>query len=165
MQERHSGGRRSALTSSCRTKLPYAAHPAAGSSACLRTVLDSVLALVGWVPVPREEGRTFTRICARTFSRTDRPVDGDGVPDGLGQVPRDIRERLVAEDLHRFTCPSLHHELVAVLGEPAAALFPVWHGPLDGPPEVGRVVWLAQVDEFVDHDVIDDARREQDALP
>ena len=44
-----------------------------------------------------------------------------------------------------------HHELVAPLGEPTAPRFPVRHGALDGAPEVGRVMRLSPVDEFVNH--------------
>ncbi len=67
--------------------------------------------------------------------------------------------------LRRKAQLGLYQQLVAVLGEPAAALLPVGQDALDDPPEGGGVVRLAQVGQLVDHDVIDDAGRQQDALP
>ncbi len=52
--------------------------------------------------------------------------------------------------------------------QPRLAPRVVRHGPLDPPPEVRRVVHvvpLAQVDEFADHDLLHDARRQQNHRP
>lgn len=53
----------------------------------------------------------------------------------------------------------LHDETAPMLGKPLAPPRPVRHGAFHGAPEFWRVVRLAQVDEFVHHYVVDDARR------
>ncbi len=54
---------------------------------------------------------------------------------------------------------------MAVFGEPPLASVEVGYDPLDAPPEIGAMVGLHEVYEFVDNYVLDDARREADGPP
>src|SRR5690348_3676025 len=54
---------------------------------------------------------------------------------------------------------------VAALCEPLLASCKVRHRALNAEPELGRVVGFAQMDQFVHHDVLNDARREQHNAP
>ena len=61
--------------------------------------------------------------------------------------------------------PLQPHQSAAVLCEPRLAGLVVGHSPLDCEPELGRVVGLDEVGQLMDHDVLHDARGQENRGP